>query len=198
MINKKSKSVSKLEEAIEFYNQVLALDNDEAYIINLVKKLSEIFIGKVRQGSDELCFLPQDLRSLGDFERSCMKFIEYAKINLSDGGFLMMDKSGTIISFDDDHEVECELDCGKNVFEYLTEKNDEKALNDARNVINQNLFSSKLYQAVGERLYFTANKEVSGEFIVRNRIICSYADKMSENHHFKSVQRHLSRYQSAK
>lgn len=198
MIEKRQKMIGKLEEAIEFYNRVLALDNDEVYIINLVKKLSQIFISKINMGCCELCFLNEDLEGLSDFERSCMKFFQYAKINLCDGGFIMIDECGTIISFGDDHTLEKETYCGKNIFDYLNRFSDEKAISDAINVINQNIFSSKLYLAVSERLSMIISKDVSGEFLVINRTICTYADKMGKNDAFRSTQMRRSRTQSTK
>lgn len=195
MIKSSKPSVSKKEEFVAFYNRYLALGNDESLLYMLINHLSNMFISKVEKNGPEaylydldkdlmeLRYTKEDMQSLCNFAKSCLKFYPAATIKLQNGNVAYIDKFGTIVTFEN-NQINSEY-IGKNIFELVAETQDYKARKDAMNVILQNILVCKLYLAISEDISKKSTDGAVDIFNLINESILTYEKKLVE--HKKSI-----------
>lgn len=192
MLEIKAKEKSKLEEVIEFYNRYLALENDDEYIRNIIDCLTRIFISKIKESEDDLEIKTEDLQNFKGFNKSCLNFFNRASIKFQDDTEALINSYGIIIKYDQEPDI-----IGEYILDYL-KNSEDKAFRDARNVLIQNLFASKLYQAVHENilLIYGANLAIAFKFF--NNRICEYEANLQNTSDVTNLEKARNRRHSSK
>lgn len=185
----KQKTLSSIEELLNFYNRYLALDNDDHDIKHIVVVLSKSFISKIKDDltikgikDKELIFKAEDFATLSRFELSCIKFYYKPIIKIDNDFAIVIDAYGKITSFITSGKEDVNNErIGMSIMDYINENNVSKRVRkDLKNVITQNILVSKIYQAINETLqsydYLTASL-----FQVTNAGMLNYEENLNNS-----------------
>lgn len=208
-MKKENKQSSKIEELFLYYNRYLAHDNDEYYLLYLIRDLTNIFISKTPSNGiyDEnfdvlnLKYNEKDLVNLSPFAKECIRFWSGASINIANDIIAYIDRFGTIVSIENKNNIEYVKK--ENIFEFLDENTfldlDEKSRKDAWNVISQNRLTSKIYKAVYEAIFDTIGERHAAIFKLVNGEIIDFDEKLLNKYNkIEQLYKGFSRVRSAR
>jgi len=185
----KQKTLSSIEELLNFYNRYLGIENDEQDIKHIIVVLANSFISKISEKTTigevktgELRFKSEDFARLTRFEVNCLKFYRTSSIKIDDNLTISIDAFGKITGFISASSKDLNLGLtNSTILDYFEKYGvSREAKRDLKNVIVQNILVSKIYKAILEDLqnkdYLTANL-----FYVTNAGVLNYEETLNNN-----------------
>lgn len=191
--NKKSMSLK--DDLILFYNKYLNIGLEENYLLDLAKRCANLWKQKFtdletvkEMKIKDFSFTEQDYASLSKTDHEFLNFYPISCIHMNEDYDILIDEFGNIrrIFFKQDLDIAEKQDLLKyinqSIFSLLHELPESieqhNALNEAGNIILQNILSSKIYKAILEKIE-EEEQDAEKKILMTSLFACSNIEILS-------------------
>lgn len=191
--NKKSMSLK--DDLILFYNKYLNIGLEENYLLDLAKRCANLWKQKFtgletvkEMKIKDFSFTEQDYASLSKTDHEFLNFYPISYIHMNEDYDILIDEFGNIrrIFFKQDLDIAEKQDLLKyinqSIFSLLHELPESieqhNALNEAGNIILQNILSSKIYKAILEKIE-EEEQDAEKKILMTSLFACSNIEILS-------------------
>lgn len=187
------------DELILFYNKYLNLGLGEGYLTELISRCAKLWSKKdltketnlSKRNLKKFSLSEEDYAKLPKLDQDFINFFYCTYLRVTNNYGVIFDSFGTIKSFEFDESIsdieqkELSKNIGLNILDFLNQltpglDKDEK-LEEAENIILQNILSSKIYKAIYEKIMQEENLMKASLFALANREIIEYEGELKES-----------------